>query len=128
MQVLIVVLALTILAYLVWRLWKPVVAPKREVKKDHANLYFFHTEWCGFCKKAGPEWEALQSGPSTFGTTTVSFIPVDCDKDKATCDLYAVSGYPTVKLETSTGLYEYTKQVTQEKLLAFLRESLGKEA
>jgi thiol-disulfide isomerase/thioredoxin len=129
MRTFITVLALAILAYLVWRLWKPVVKPpKREVPKDKANLYFFHTDWCGHCQKAMPEWEKLEAGPSTFGNTTVSFVRVNAEKDRATADLYQVDGYPTVKLETATGLYDYNRAPTAAGLTQFLRETFGAEA
>jgi hypothetical protein len=125
------VLALAVLGYLVYRMWKPVIKPKREVPKGKANLYFFHTEWCGFCKKAAPEWEKLEEHlgkTATFGDTVVTPVSIDAEKDRKTADLYEVEGYPTVKLETSTGLYEYKQTVTYEGLIQFLRQSLGNEA
>ena len=128
MKTLITVLAFTLLLLLLWRLWKPVLKPKREVAKDKANLYFFHTDWCGHCQKAMPEWEKLEDGPTTFGKTTVSFIRVNADKDRLTTDLYQVDAYPTIKLETSTDLYTYSGVPTKEGLTQFLRETFGKEA
>jgi len=129
MRTILTVLAFAVLAYLIWRLWKPVVAsPKREVPKDKANLYFFHTDWCGHCIKAMPEWEKLESGPTTFGNTTVSFVRVNAEKDRKTADMYEVEAYPTIKLETSTGLHTYEGRPTAEKLTQYLRETLGKEA
>ena len=100
MNTILLALAFTVLIYLVWRLWKPVLAPKREVAKDKANLYFFHTDWCGHCIKAMPEWEKLEAGPRQFGNTEVSFIRVNAEKDRETADLYEVRAYPTIKLET----------------------------
>jgi thioredoxin-like negative regulator of GroEL len=129
MRRLLTVLAFAVLLYLVWRLWKPFVnPPKREVPKDKANLYFFHTDWCGHCQKAMPEWEKLEAGPTTFGNTTVSFVRVNADKDRPTTDLYKVDSYPTIKLETSSALYDYSGARTQEALTKFLRETFGKEA
>lgn len=128
MQTLITVLAFTLLLLLLWRLWKPVLKPKREVAKDKANLYFFHTDWCGHCQKAMPEWEKLEAGPNVFGKTTVSWVRVNADKDRLTTDLYQVDAYPTIKLETSTDLYTYSGVPTQEGLTQFLRETFGKEA
>jgi hypothetical protein len=125
------VLAFGVLCYLVWRLWKPVLAPKREVPKGKANLYFFHTDWCGFCKKAAPEWKKLEDylgGNSTFGSTVVTPVSINAETDRATSELYEVTAYPTIKLETSTGLYEYKQAVTYDGLLQFLRQSLGNEA
>lgn len=121
-------LAFTVLAYLVWRMWKPVLTPKREVPKDKANMYFFHTDWCGHCIKAMPEWEKLESGPKQFGDTEVSFIRVNAEKDRPTADLYEVAAYPTIKLETSTALYSYTGRPTADGLTHYLRQTFGKEA
>jgi len=128
MNTILLALAFTVLIYLVWRLWKPVLAPKREVPKDKANLYFFHTDWCGHCIKAMPEWEKLEAGPRQFGNTEVSFIRVNAEKDRETADLYEVRAYPTIKLETSTALYDYSGRPTTDGLTDYLRKTLGKEA
>jgi len=130
MNTLLVVLAFTLIVYLVWRLWKPYFksGPKREVPKDKANLYFFHTDWCGHCIKAMPEWEKLEAGPRTFGTTEVTFVAVNAEKDRPTADLYQVDAYPTIKLETSTGLFSYEGRPTADALTQYLRETFGKEA
>jgi thiol-disulfide isomerase/thioredoxin len=128
MSTLLIALALTVLAYLVWRLWKPVVSPKRTVAKDKANLYIFHTDWCGHCLKAMPQWEKLESGPKQFGNTEISFIRVNAENDRTTADLYEVDAYPTIKLETPTSLYTYTGKPTAEDLTEYLRQTFGKEA
>jgi len=128
MNTILLALAFTVLIYLMWRLWKPVLAPKREVPKDKANLYFFHTDWCGHCIKAMPEWEKLEAGPRQFGNTEVSFIRVNAEKDRETADLYEVRAYPTIKLETSTALYDYSGRPTTDGLTDYLRKTLGKEA
>ena len=54
-------------------------------------------------------------------------IQVDCEKDRAMCTLYGIQGYPTVLLETKTGLVDFDKKVTYSNLLGFLRDSLGQE-
>jgi thiol-disulfide isomerase/thioredoxin len=128
MSTFLIALALTVLAYLVWRMWKPVMTPKRTVAKDKANLYIFHTDWCGHCMKAMPEWEKLESGPKQFGSTEISFIRVNAENDRTTADLYEVDAYPTVKLETPKALYTYTGRVTAEGLTEYLRQTFGKEA
>ena len=130
MNTILLVLAFAVIVYLVWRLWKPLIAskPKREVPKDAANLYFFHTDWCGHCQKAMPEWEKLESGPRQFGNTDVSFVRVNAEKDRETADLYEITAYPTIKLETSTGLYTYNRKPTADELTHYLRATFGKEA
>jgi thiol-disulfide isomerase/thioredoxin len=131
MTPLITILALTIIVLLVWRLWKPFVAPpKREVPVNQARLYFFHTDWCGFCKKAMPEWEKLEAFVNEhpkFDNTMLKLVSVNAEKDRATATLYEVDAYPTIKLETREGLYTFNKAATYDNLLQFVRETLGKE-
>ena len=128
----ILALALAILVVLAWRFWEPFTnPPKREVPQGTARLYFFYTTWCGFSKKAMPEWEALESKlreTPVFGTTKVEAVRVDADNDRVTTALYDVKGYPTIILETNTELKDYTGARTSDALLQFLRQSLGKES
>ena len=131
MNTLLAVLALVLLGLLVYRFWKPFVQPpKREVKPNEANLYFFYTNWCGFSQKAMPEWTKIEEklkSESYFGKTHVNAIPVDCETDRARCTLYEIEGYPTVVLETKAGLQHFTQRVTYSSLMTFLRQSLGQE-
>ena len=131
MNTLLIVLAFVLVGILVYRFWKPMVQPpKREVKPNEANIYFFYTNWCGFSQKAMPEWSKLEEklkGESYFGKTHVKPISVDCEADRAMCALYDIQGYPTVVLETKSGISEYNTRVTYSNLMSFLRESLGQE-
>ena len=132
MNTVLVALAFVALGLLIWKVWRPMMtqAPKREIKPNEARLYFFFTNWCGFSKKAMPEWEKLEKKlqeSSTFGKTHVTAVRVDCEQDKTTCDLYDIQGYPTIKLETQEGISEFKQAVKYEKLLHFLRQTLGKE-
>jgi hypothetical protein len=132
MKTVVVVLAFAVLAILVYRFWKPSLsAPKRSVPTNQARLYFFYTDWCGFSQKAQPEWKKIEdklSATPYFGNTKVVAVPIDAEKDKSTAELYGVDAYPTIQLETSSGIYEYNKRVSAELVLQFLRESLGKES
>lgn len=113
---------------LVYRFWK--TQPKREVKGNTARLYFFYTTWCGHSKKAMPEWEKLKADLRTspvFGKTTVETVDVDAETDSKTASLYEVAGYPTIKLETSNGIYDFDRTVTHDNVMEFLRSTLGKE-
>ncbi len=131
MNTILVVLVLVVLGLLVYKFWKPMIQPpKRDVKPNEANLYFFYTNWCGFSQKAMPEWtklEGLLKNESYFGKTHVNAVAVDCEADRAMCTLYGIDGYPTVILETKSGLTDFTKKPTTAGLLAFLRQSLGQE-
>lgn len=132
MMTLILVLAFVAIAILVWKLWKPVVQPpKQPVPPNEARLYMFYTDWCGFSKKAQPEWakleSQLQASGGYFGTTHVTPIKVDAEKDTKLATLYGINAYPTVILETKDATYDFDKRVTAPNLLAFLRTTLGQE-
>lgn len=130
MMMLVTVLAFVALAILIWKLWKPVVKPpKKEVPPNEARLTMFYTEWCGFSQKAMPEWEKLQQkiGDGYFGKTHLTMVKIDADKDKKTATLYGIDAYPTVVLETQDGTYDFSKRVTSDNLLTFLRSHLGQE-
>jgi len=124
-------LSLAIVVLLAYRFWEPfTVAPKRDVPVGSATLYFFYTDWCGYSKKAMPEWETLEAKlkeSPVFGTTRVKAVRVDADQDRATTSLYGVEGYPTIKLETSSILTDYSGKRTSGEILAFLRDTLGQE-
>jgi hypothetical protein len=132
MQAVILVLAFLILAMLLYRFWSsPLEAPKRTVPKDEATLYFFYTNWCGWSKKAMPEWQKLEATLSkspVYGTTTVKAERVDADDDPTRATLYEVEGYPTILLETHQGIYRYTKMPTESGLIGFLKDTLGEPA
>lgn len=132
MKEIVLILLLVIVVLLVYKFWKPFLrSPKREVPKDEARLYFFYTNWCGWSKKTMPEWEALeqelQSTPY-FGNTKITPVRVDAETDKKTAMLYEVEGYPTIVLETSDKLYDYTGKRTSKDLIEFLRQTFGKES
>ena len=112
---------LVLVLVIAYRFWK--TQPKREVKGNTARLYFFYTTWCGHSKKVKAE---LNTSP-VFGKTTVEPTEVDADKDPKTASLYEVAGYPTIKLETSSGVYDFDHSVTHDGIMNFLRSTLGKE-
>jgi thiol-disulfide isomerase/thioredoxin len=125
---LLIALAFVAAGLLVWKLWKPTFAPaKKEVPPNEARLSFFYTNWCGWSKKAMPEWEKLEKSSGYFGKTHVSFVRVDAEADQATATLYEVDAYPTVLLETKDGIIPYGKRVTTQGLKDFLTAQFGKE-
>jgi thiol-disulfide isomerase/thioredoxin len=131
MTPLILFLSLVAVTILVWKLWKPIVEPpKQDVPKNEARLYFFYTDWCGFSKKAQPEWSALETtlrDGGYFGKTHVTPVKVDAEKEQRLATLYGVDAYPMAILETRDGTYEFGKRFTRDNLLSFLRERLGQE-
>jgi thiol-disulfide isomerase/thioredoxin len=89
-------------------------------------VFFFYTTWCPHCKTARPIWDEFKSqmkGKKVNGQE-VTFVEVDCDKDKALADRYKVEGYPTIKLATGDKVVEYDAKPDIKSLHQFLETSL----
>ena len=67
-----------------------------------AKITMVHAEWCGFCKKAKPEWDKLTSefeGKSLMGyKLDFQDLEESRDKDKISSE-YQVKGFPTFFVE-----------------------------
>ena len=63
-------------------------------KKKHV-LVMFYAPWCGHCKKAKPEY--MSAAEQFTADKKTMFAAVDCTKHRSVCDLYDVTGYPTIK-------------------------------
>ena len=93
-----------------------------------ATLYYFYTTWCPQCKKATPEWKAIQS--ATNGVVkgkNIIFKEVDCDSDTATADQFNITGYPTIKLIYDDKTYEYDAKPRKRGLIKIFTRSIIKE-
>lgn len=91
-----------------------------------AELFYFYTTWCPYCKKANPEWEELKQAyqNKTVNGYTIYFREIDCEKDEKTADEFKVEGYPTIKLVTNGKIIEYDAKPKYDTLVEFLNTSL----
>jgi thiol-disulfide isomerase/thioredoxin len=134
MRTVVLALLFAIVAILAYRVWEPFVSSKpakQSVPPHQANLYFFYTDWCGWSQKAQPEIKKLEdklAAAGKFGNTKVTLVRVDAEDDREKAELYEVKGYPTILLENSAGIREYTQGVTYDNLIGFLRKTLGEES
>ena len=133
-----IVLAALFIAVAIWMYYKYVVprvnaayVPNKEYEKkqqsDTADLYFFYTNWCPYCKTAKPVWQKFKEHIEAKGHSSkvkINFIEVDCEKDHDTADKFDVSGYPTIKLLYNNKVIEYDAKPDQANLQQFLDESL----
>ena len=107
----------------------PSYVANKEFVEDHtkeAELLFFYTDWCPYCKKAKPVWNELkdkyQNEP--INNTKVYFKEIDCDQNEKMADEYNIEGYPTIKLIKNGEVVEYDAKPNLENLEKFLHTAL----
>lgn len=91
-----------------------------------AELLFFFTEWCPYCKKAKPIWNQLKEKYENepINNTIVHFKEIDCDKDEKMADEFNIEGYPTIKLLKDGQIIEYDAKPNLETMETFLHTTL----
>ena len=80
--------------------------------------------WCGYCRKAKPEFEKLGS-TMTIGGKEVALRYVDADQDKEMAAKFQVEGYPTFVLETGGQQIKYTGDRTAPAMRSFVETHLA---
>lgn len=60
--------------------------------KNKHTVAMVHAEWCGFCKKAKPEFEKMSNDPNL---KDIIFVDIESDKDKNFASSNNVTGLPT---------------------------------
>jgi thiol-disulfide isomerase/thioredoxin len=95
-------------------------------ENNEAELYYFYTNWCPYCKKAKPEWEQLKNEfeNKPINGTIIYFREIDCEKDEETPNKFNVEGYPTIKLVANGKVIEYDAKPNYDTLVEFLHTSL----
>jgi thiol-disulfide isomerase/thioredoxin len=81
--------------------------PKRKTENfegdadNNLKCTMYYTTWCGYCKKAKPEWEKITAefNDKLINGTKVLVTKVDCDQDPDAAKQAGVEGYPTFKFE-----------------------------
>ena len=93
---------------------------------NEADIYYFFTEWCPYCKKARPIWDNLkeQYNNKLFNGKTLNFKEVDCEKNEKLADQFNIEGYPTIKLVKGNQVVDYDAKPDAESLKEFLQTSV----
>lgn len=91
-------------------------------KSDEVILVKFYAPWCGHCTKLKPTWGELTDrfNQQTVNNKRIKVVKVNCDDYPKIAEKYDVSGYPTIKILTSSGEKEYDDERTLESMQSFL--------
>lgn len=88
------------------------------------TLILFHTPWCGHSKNFMPIWiELLHSNLSKI----INFKDYDCDKQPDSCNMYNITGYPSLILSYPNGQVIYfpnNLERNKETVTKFIYENI----
>ncbi len=91
---------------------------------NQPTLAIFKTSWCGYCKKAQPDFDRLSS--EYDGKIKIEII--DGDENKDLVKSQNVQGYPTIRfypkgISQGATFKEYNDERTFDAMMAFLKAS-----
>ena len=94
-----------------------------DAKSSNAEVIFFYTAWCPYCKKARPEWDKFKQrwNEQSLSGATVLISEVDCDKNEPLANKYEITGYPTIKCIYNKKIAEFDGTINAETLELFLK-------
>lgn len=117
-NVLIAVLALVLLVLVVMYVNKN----RENFEGENVTVvYFFHVDWCGYCKKAKPEVDKfvqkLAENDNKVNGKSVKVVQVNADENKELAAEYNVRAYPTVIVSKPDGSHkEFEEACTFDNL------------
>uniref|UniRef100_A0A915C788 Protein disulfide-isomerase n=3 Tax=Parascaris univalens TaxID=6257 RepID=A0A915C788_PARUN len=98
------------------------------IKGHEVILVKFYAPWCGHCKRLAPEYEKAASKLKT-NDPPIALAEVDCTAEKATCDKYGVSGFPTLKIfRNGVFAQDYDGPREAEGIVKYMRGQAGPSA
>lgn len=101
---------------------------EEETKQHDIILVEFYAPWCGHCKRLAPEYEKAAT-KLKGNDPPIPLAKVDCTAEKATCDKYGVSGFPTLKIFRNGQLaQDYDGPREAEGIVKYMRGQTGPSA
>ena len=101
----------------------------QQKKLETAELLYFYTDWCPYCKTAKDEWNAVKENFSgkVINNYKLLFREINCE-DSVNADLVKdnkIDGYPTIKMILADGkTVEYDAKPQKDTLELFINSVL----
>lgn len=101
-----------------------VANANRKKNSQKAQILFFSTDWCPYCKKAQPEWEKFEKKMKKENNIVLC-TKIDCtDAEnadvKTNIQKYDIQHYPTVKMLYNGDVIDFDAKITEETLTKFV--------
>jgi len=88
----------------------------------------FYAPWCGHCKSLAPEYEKVGESFKPFQKQVI-VAKVDCDANKAVCEKFGVTGYPTLKwFQNNDEPIPYQGERNADGIINFINQKTGLNA
>uniref|UniRef100_A0A915PF60 Thioredoxin domain-containing protein n=1 Tax=Setaria digitata TaxID=48799 RepID=A0A915PF60_9BILA len=92
---------------------------KAEVKKKKHALIIFYAPWCGYCKRAKPNF--FEASKTLATDARIVFGAVDCTVERSLCQEYKIQGFPTiVYLSYGKNRIDYTGEHETASFISFV--------
>lgn len=90
------------------------------------KVILYHANWCGHCKRFGPEWNKLKSMKNNNDELKdIEFVDYEYDKNKSDIDKANISGFPTIRVHFDNKVEEYSGERSAEAITDFIKNIKG---
>lgn len=125
--VMLVVLFVIILLYCIVNRYDLVNTQQYKMESFGSNpptFTMYYTDWCGYCKKAKPEFKKCMDSNPSIHNKKIDYVMVDCDKDKQKAKTAGVSSYPTFILNVNGKKVLYEGERNYNAFKTFLEKNI----